>query len=276
MEPRVEFQVARCPIDAVVVRELIGAGTYGKVYRTCLEGDCNVVVKVQVLSQPDPSKASKQSYEELIRDFDNEAALAKRASDGGYGPRVLLACRGAGHADNELALALELAVPYEVGLIAMERWDGSLRQLAWCHSAERSAEVARLLEAKVAAMRADNVVHADLQPANVFYRLRGRRVVDLAIGDYGYAFDLTQPHERALIEQMYKWNYYDGTTGNYAQADPLLSQERLEDVLQDPSMLDEPMLVMARTCAKARADTSPRRRTAPTRQTKTKTTAEST
>ena len=239
-------QLLACPALQLELRELIGEGAYGRVFKACEQADCRKVVKVQIL--PD---------NEAQNDFVKEANFTSIASDNDFGPRLFSACVTDGKRLFDLFTGrgrfslVPLRDQPSIGLMVSELWDGSLEEIiadraVWC-----ARSVFQALESRVARMHELGIVHADLLPKNVLYKHdQSGRIIDLIPTDFGVSFYATDfatfPVDWQFKLAQYNLKNPNQPTWSAIEQTPRLRDVTWEDIQQDPFLLDEPLLVQLR------------------------------
>lgn len=236
-----------CGEARVVLRELLGAGAHGRIYRACVEQSCDTAVKIQLLRDANAAAS-----------FRRESELGMRAAERGYGPRVFLACIVPASSLPAQYLPSGNAAPVgaSLGVIVSERYDGSLDRLGvarWCtENVENAKRVRAELHALVARLHADRVVHADLLPKNVLYRAdpSSGRITAVTLTDWGLGFTEQSAPNEAHLRQLFAYNLKDPAqpTWSSIQRRPQLRDLTLDDVKQNPFLLDAPMLALVDDC----------------------------
>lgn len=215
-----------CTGVRIAMKELLGSGTYGAVHRACFNEDCHAAVKLQPL-------ITQQQGEEFAREY----GFSKRASDRGYGPRILHAC-----------VAKDPTGAY-VGLLVTEQFDGSLQEFPWCNDADNARFVAEELGRIVHEMHSDGIVHADLLPKNLLYRANEQgKITDLKATDWGLSFFTAQPPSVEMLDKLVTYHFYEPKVATFG-ALALESRPLLENVIANPFLLDQPMQLLADQCA---------------------------
>ena len=219
-----------CQGVRIAMQELLGSGTYGAVHRACFNDNCNTAVKLL------PLVTQAQGIE-----FASEYAFAKRASDRGYGPRILHAC-----------IARDPSGAW-FGLLVTEQFDSSLESLGsqWCSDPTNAIFVAEQLHELVDAMHADDIVHADLLPKNVLYRADAQgRITDIRFTDWGLSFLRNALPNDELFGNLFAYHFNTPQVTTYAavKRSPLRNLT-LEQVKENPFYLDAGILLLADECA---------------------------
>lgn len=141
------------------IDELVGSGTYGKVYAACDSTSCKYVMKMVKISD----KAS-------LKNFQLEASITVRASKKGFGPKVI----GKPFICNKK----------RTGVIVMDRWDGPLgKQISY-------RELGKLLKL-VDRMHKEGIFHQDLFNRQILVKgeyTGPKSDRKMCISDYGMAF----------------------------------------------------------------------------------------
>ena len=241
-----EEQLLACPALQLELRELIGQGAFGKVFKACEANECRKVVKVQILKD---KKAAKR--------FSREVEFMRTASNSDFGPRLFEACITDGIRLMDLftgETVKEFRDQPSIGLTVSELWNGSLDELklddaTWC-----SQIVLEKFQARVARMHSFGIVHSDLLPKNVLYKEDSRGVVtDLIPTDFGISFYATEFRDFPIEKQEWAfwYNLKDTTqpTWQVIEDTPELSNATLQDVQQNPFILDDPIIaLLSRIC----------------------------
>jgi len=152
-------------------------------------------------------------------EFEREVGFARLAQEQGFGPAVLGA---------------EYVRADSVGLLLLERWDLTLEQVLSLAPLRADAlllrRVQRHLRRILRRLRRLGLVHADLRPRNVVCRVRGQRLLDVALIDFGlsfYAHEVGSPHWPALDVLHEYFSQLAGWPGHSAAA--LAAQPHLLD-----------------------------------------------
>lgn len=212
-----------CSEKALVLKQFIGAGTYGVVYEACearrgVSGNCDYVVKIQGL------------FEKGLREnFQREMRFSTIASNLGFGPYVLYHCT-VNRRDLGMLIQQELdSLPQlarvmargsrnvSFGITVAEKWDMSLHaykknMLPRLPASEQQRQAKMLkesLQMYIDEMHTQRIIHADLRYPNVLINLsvQSRTVSAVAITDFGLAW-----HRDDTAEQMREWG---GTLLNF-------------------------------------------------------------
>ena len=153
------------PCSRITILSLLGRGAYGQVYEGCLDPSCPLIYAAKVVPL--------DTADERVA-FERESQFARRADELGVGPRVAasLVCRRQGKTKGHLFL---------------EKWTGSLDQMQppWCLDRE---QIRSQLEALLAALHQGGVVHGDVAPRNVLFRLGDDGAPQLVLSDFGFSF----------------------------------------------------------------------------------------
>lgn len=229
-----------CPAVKLQLKQLLGQGAFGTVFRVCDSVDCEKVIKVQLLPT-----------ERRISVFEDEISKGVRAHNKGYGPKLFWGCVSDGQRLQTLVgqtkFNLEkFADAPAIGITVQEAWDGSLDQLParlWCN-----ANVLAQLENQVDRMHEDGFVHADLLPKNVLYKWNNGNIL-VTLADFGNSFPIANPPSDSWLTNIYNYFWYHPKAWqptDYALQHSWLKNITLEQVLAKPELLDEPMLEYVR------------------------------
>jgi serine/threonine protein kinase len=232
------------------LKELLGAGAFGTVYQVCQENDCGLAIKLVIL---------KTDWD--VEKFRREAEIAQVASDGGYGPKLYMVCIGDGSRLQSMLSPAHWVANFVkapvVGIIVQEAWDGSLSRLSphrWC-----TADVLAQLEKQVKTMHDDGFVHADLLPKNVLFRRRSDGGLDVTLTDFGNSFRLDHKHPQraSWLQTLYEYMWSPQNSAAQAIGSSWLSKVTLLDIVNNPKLLDEPILQLLRQGCQGTVATTP-------------------
>ena len=186
----------------IAIRELIGAGAFGKVYAACFGNNCKTVVKLQGLSTKEDSPLP------LVRHFQREAYITNVASDKQFGPKLFFS-----------EVFWRIAIPRKetktpkfnmwlrdlddradrIGVIVQERWSGSLdnwKPEFWQKNDDIRANnnlntLQRMIMYKTATMWSYGFVHADLLRKNVLIKIDAKQnITNATLADFGLSFSI--------------------------------------------------------------------------------------
>lgn len=165
-----------CMKPPLFVKNAVGSGSYGKVYRLgTRKGLVPKVVKVVSL-------AKRYDIKHTLRAWRREVEWATVAGDAGVGPRV-----------HDCYVCMHEGEPH--GFMVMDFVDGTtLEEYRQTASPANVLKAERNLEAKIATLHTKGIAHADLHSRNVMVINTGK-TVDVLIVDYGFAVNLEQLQE---------------------------------------------------------------------------------
>jgi serine/threonine protein kinase len=235
----------RVPDIKLMLKELLGEGSYGSVFEVCnRDGECGKVIKIQVLFS-----------QSRVNAFINEVNIAHRASERGYGPQLLWGAVTSTAGLQELFVNPEKSTKVmqfldenaeeAFGLMVQEKWEKSLDtkpSYKWCSTDSGSfkSSLESLLQ-KINMMHEDGIVHADLLPKNILYR-----VVDgkgqFAITDFGLSFRRDNAKKLNWLNTMYLYHFRESRNSTFAAVQRTdLRHVGLSDIAANPFLLDEPL-----------------------------------
>jgi serine/threonine protein kinase len=171
------------PVTEVWLKNLVGQGSYGKVYAACSDEDCSNVVIIKLQQLSDTSD---------VKTFEREAAISRLMDYNKVGPKIFFA---EVVKKSSIEHLFENHPPEDIdtfGVIVMERWDTDLASVSSeLFKVRANVETAlTLLRTKISRMH-ETVLHCDLTFKNILVRVEhtseGLKLLDLAIADYGLA-----------------------------------------------------------------------------------------
>lgn len=164
------------PGKSVTVKDVIGSGMYGTVYKV----DSKTAVKIQLMKESYNHEVEK--YMGMKRRIELEKEISIKAGELGVGPKVhdvYLCCGGA---VNDKACYM---------VMYMELLKGKTLAKLYGEGTVRSTKLARraldLLEAKVKILQKHRIFHQDLHEGNIWVCKNKDGKLDVKILDYGYA-----------------------------------------------------------------------------------------
>nr|QBK87332.1 MAG: putative serine/threonine protein kinase [Marseillevirus LCMAC201] len=153
--------VTKACLKGYQLKELLGKGGHGVVYRTCIKDDCNYAVKIIDLES------------DSIEDFKKESTTSDILSRKGVGPKYV------GH---------WVCDDPNVGLIVTDKWDGSLYEIQkeQGHCLKLSKHLLDKLENEIKKIHDLGYVHLDIFAKNILYKKdRKGNVIDVTLTDFG-------------------------------------------------------------------------------------------
>jgi len=164
------------------LRQLLGRGGYGSVYSAQRDGE-PLAVKIQTLP------------EEGLLQFLNEAEITRIASEGGFGPKLILA-RNCPITDDTF-----------LGTFVLEKYDTDLQKW-WQRYKDSASHVQSLCEsdllARIDRMHSYGIVHADLFPKNILVKHdKDGYITEATPSDFGLAVDLTDAKSLKEWKEFY-------------------------------------------------------------------------
>lgn len=181
LDLRTDYKTLLDTCSDAELQQLLGKGGYGSVY-SAQRGGAALAVKIQTL--PD----------QLLAQFLNEAELTRIASDGDFGPKLVLA-RNCPITDDMF-----------LGTFVLEKYDTDLQNW-WQQYKESESHVQSLCDsnllARIDRMHSYGIVHGDLFPKNILVKHdRDGYITDAAPSDFGLAVDLTN------AKSLQEWKKY--------------------------------------------------------------------
>jgi len=153
--------------------------------------------------------------------FERECCFAQRAQEHRYGVPVL-----------------DVFSTGQCAVLVLEAYDMTLGQ--WFDGTRSLAELQlleRLLDKRIARLHADGVVHGDLLPKNVVCRLRGNRLADVALIDFGISFTTEERVPAEVYQVLHDYLFHP----TQSLSRHLGIVPSLAEVMQEPTLLDAPL-----------------------------------
>jgi len=218
----------------------ISEGSYGVVYKACIDTDCDYIIKIQKLgSFTRNSKGNievKPKTQQAVADWKKEVDFTITFNKHGFGSKITDAWLCA----NETVEGSEVKKKL-FGIFAAEKWDGEL------HDDEcPSSDIIEKLENQVKIIHGMGLVHGDIFPKNVLVKRNWfGTVVDATLSDFGTVD--TKEEWRSNYDWMKKiYDYHIVTfrritADYYAEGD---NGRRIyeRDVLNNPALMDYDMI----------------------------------
>lgn len=173
----------RCLEDqGYTMGEKISAGAWGAAFVACTDASgCDRVTKLVPLSK---TKAEMEKYMNK-GEFEKEAAISTMMSKLGTGPLV------------HETFVCDVG-PRPVGIIVLDRWDGSLTDAEAVRIHEQNAKnqpdmypmshfLAQKLTDQVELLHHNGFLHFDILPKNILVKRKGGEITDVTLTDWGAA-----------------------------------------------------------------------------------------
>jgi len=160
--------------------KLSNQGAHSEVRIACIKNDCNYIAKIMTIV----TSSNKYSTEyDFMR---NEMIITKQMSNIGIAPTIY-----------------DMSLSNEKGLMIMDRYDGTLKELLWLYQTDKTLPIEMMLksiENMINKMHDQGVVHRDLNPDNILYTID--RLV--AISDFGSALYSKSEELRELDRNFFR------------------------------------------------------------------------
>lgn len=218
----------------------ISEGTYGVVYKACIDTDCNYIIKIQNMGTfTRDSKGNievRPNVQQAIADWKKEVDLTITFNKHGIGSKITDAWLCANETMEGSKVKKEL-----FGIFAAEKWDGELKD-----DDCPSREIIEKLENQVKIIHGMGLVHGDIFPKNVLVKRNWfGTVIDATLSDFG-TVDTKENWMSSYDDMITFYEYhtisYRHITANYYEEGKNGHKIYQKDVLNDPSLMDYDMI----------------------------------
>jgi hypothetical protein len=218
----------------------ISEGTYGVVYKACIDTDCNYIIKIQNLGtfarDPKGNIEATPEVAQALADWKKEVDLTITFNKYGIGSKITDAWLCA----NETMVGSNVKKEL-FGIFAAEKWDGDLRD-----DECPSREIIEKLENQVKNIHGMGLVHGDIFPKNVLVKRNWfGTVTDATLSDFG----TVDTKENWMSNYEWMMTFYEYHTVSYKRITSDYYQEGKngrkifkQDFLNDPSLMDYDMI----------------------------------
>jgi tRNA A-37 threonylcarbamoyl transferase component Bud32 len=159
------------------IKSIIGSGAFGDIVSTCLDNDCRYAVKIQ--DYRDPVEISK------------EIEITEKLSEFGLTPKFYGAWTC-------------ITKDKEYSIIVTEKWDESILSSA---TKKPSKDIIDKYESLINTMHKLGYNHYDLFPKNVVVKKHGKKIIDIALIDFGISEKSEKKLSRDWFNTLYDYHY---------------------------------------------------------------------